>query len=207
MDPCHPDSGDLDPRSGAQRRVLARVLGINAGMFVIEVVAGVFARSTALLADSLDMLGDAIGYGLSLYAVGRGSLWAARAATAKGLLMALLGLGVFFEAVRRQFFHDSPDPIVMLPVAALALAANLACSRLLHAHRQDDLNLRSSWIFTRVDVLANLGTLLAAGAVWILGSAWPDMLVGVLVAGLVLRDAVAVLRAARAEIRNHRAGT
>lgn len=206
MAPCCEVSDGLDLRSRAQRHVLRLVLAINAGMFVVEVVAGLLARSTALLADSLDMLGDALGYGLSLYAVGRGALWASRAATVKGIVMALLGLGVLFEALRRLLLLESPEPLVMLPVAALALVANLVCLRLLHPHRQDDLNLRSSWIFSRVDVLANCGTILAAGGVWFLQSGWPDIVVGVLVAALVVRDAAAVLRAALAETRRHRSG-
>ncbi len=191
-----------DERGRVQRHVLWTVLGINAGMFVVEVVAGVLARSTALLADSLDMLGDALGYGLSIYAVGRGGLWAARAATVKGLAMGLLGLGVLIEAVRRLLLHESPEPFLMAPVAAAALVANLVCIRLLHPHRQDDLNLRSSWIFSRVDVLANLGTLLAAASVWLLRAAWPDFAVGVLVATLVLRDATSVIREAFASRRS-----
>lgn len=204
MDPCCPGSDDIDLRSKTQRRVLWQVLVINAGMFVVEVVAGLLARSTALLADSLDMLGDALGYGLSLYAVGRGRLWAARAAMAKGIVMALLGLGVLFEVVRRSLLQESPEAFVMLPVACVALVANLACLRLLNLRRRDDLNLRSSWIFSRVDVLANLGTILAAAGVWLLRSAWPDIVVGVLVAVLILRDAAAVLREAAIEARINR---
>jgi cation diffusion facilitator family transporter len=196
MDACYSGPEETELLSRAQRRVLWIVLAINAGMFALEIVAGVLARSTALLADSLDMLGDAIGYGLSLYAIGRGRTWAARAATVKGCLMALLGLGVLAEAVRRLLLGESPVVGVMLPVATLALAANLICMRLLHPHRADDLNLRSSWVFSRVDVLANLGTLVAAIAVMLLKSGWPDFVVGVLVAIVVLRDAILVLREA-----------
>lgn len=204
MASCGTPNDEQDERGRVQRHVLWTVLGINAAMFVVEVVAGLLARSTALLADSLDMLGDALGYGLSLYAVGRAGHWASRAAAVKGLVMSLLGLGVLFEALRRLLLQESPEPFVMLPVAAVALVANLACFRLLHPHRHDDLNLRSSWIFSRVDVLANLGTLMAAAGVWLLRSAWPDFVVGVLVGALVLRDAAAVLREAVTANRDDR---
>jgi cation diffusion facilitator family transporter len=204
MDTCTVAPNGFDPNSRAQRRTLWAVLAINAAMFAVEAVAGLLARSTALLADSLDMLGDAVGYGVSLYALGRGAAWASRAAFVKGCLMLLLGLGVLGEAVRRLILAEPPLAGVMFPVAALALVANLACMRLLHPHRADDLNLRSSWVFSRVDVLANLGTLLAAAGVLLLKSAWPDFVVGVLVAAAVLRDAVSVLREARTSAREAR---
>jgi cation diffusion facilitator family transporter len=206
MDPCVTSSEESIPRSQAQRRVLWIVLAINAAMFAVEVIAGILARSTALLADSLDMLGDALGYGLSLYAVGRGTAWAARAALVKGGLMTLLGLGVLAEAGRRILLGAEPVAGVMVAASSLALVANFGCMRLLRPHRGDDLNLRSSWIFSRVDVLANLATLVAAGGVALSSSAWPDIVVGAVVAIVVLRDAFSVLREARSCLRTPAGG-
>lgn len=194
----------MDLRRRAQRRLLWTVLAINAGMFGVEAVAGVLLRSTALLADSLDMLGDALTYGVSLYAVGRGVRWAGRAALVKGVLMTLLGLGVLVEAFRRLADPATPVAFGMVGVAVLALVANVVCLRLLHPYRADDINMRSTWICSRVDVLANLGTILAGVLVWLLGRGWPDLLVALVVGGLVLKDSLGVLRDAWRTLREER---
>jgi len=177
-----------------QRRMLTTVLAINSTMFVIEVAGGLFSRSSALLGDSLDMFGDAAVYALSLYALDRGELWRARTAIAKGIVMLLLGLGVVFEAGAKLLADVIPAAPAMGGLGLLALAANLACLFLLFRHREDDINLRSAWICSRNDIIANGSVLLAAAAVWALEAAWPDLLVGLSIAALFLLSSTGVLR-------------
>lgn len=182
-----------------QRRVFRIVLWINATMFLVEVVSGILSNSTALLADSVDMLGDAIIYGFSLYVVGRGSVWQGRAALLKGLIMAAFGVGVLVQAAFKVVHGLVPTAEVMGAVGVLALAANAYCLLLLWRHRDDDINMRSSWVCSRNDVIGNAGVLLAAVGVNLTGSAWPDIVVGLLVAGVFCRSAILILRDVRRE--------
>jgi Co/Zn/Cd efflux system component len=183
--------------SQPQRRVLRIVLVVNLAMFLIEAVAGLLAASTALLADSADMLGDALVYGVSLYAVGRGSVWTARAAAVKGWLMAAFGAGVLAQVVLKIAHGALPEAEVMGAVGGIVLAANALCLLLLWRRRGDDVNMRSAWLCSRNDVIANGGVLAAAGAVALTGSGWPDLAVGLAIAALFGGSAVRVLREAR----------
>jgi len=179
-----------------QRRVLHVVLWINAVMFLVESVAGVMAHSTALFADSFDMAGDAIVYGFSLYVVGRGTVWQARAALLKGLIMAALGVGLLVQVAFKIAHGLTPTVEVMSAVGLLAFAANLGCLILLWRRRGDDINMRSAWICSRNDVIGNAAVLLAASAVALTGSPWPDIAIGLLVAAVFGRSAVRVVREA-----------
>jgi cation diffusion facilitator family transporter len=200
-DCCESKAGELAELRVRQGRVLVIVLAINAVMFVVEAAGGVVARSTALLADSLDMFGDASVYALSLWVLHRGPVWRARAALVKGALMGLFGAGVLVEAALKLTSGISPEPHTMSAIGLLALGANLVCLVLLYRHRTDDLNLRSTWLCSRNDIIANVGVILAAIAVGIVGSGWPDVLVGALIAALFLRSAETVLREAVAELK------
>ena len=184
-----------------QGRVLKIVLAINAGMFLVEMVAGVVGRSTALLGDSLDMLGDALVYGASLYVLDRGPVWRARASLLKGLVMLLLGLGVLVEAVMKAVNQVVPHPEAMGGIGLLALVANVGCLVLLFRHREDDINMRSSWICSRNDIIANVSVVAAAVGVWFFVSWWPDVLVGSGIAVLFILSAVAILRDASKALR------
>ena len=177
-----------------QRRTLQIVLGINIVMFAAELVGGLLAHSTALLADSADMLGDALVYGFSLFAVGRGPRWQARAALVKGTLMGVFGATVLVEAVLKLANGIVPLAAPMGVLGVVALAANVVCLRLLWGHRRDDVNMRSAWICSRNDVLANGAVLVASAGVALLDSGWPDVAAGLLIAALVLRSAVGVIR-------------
>jgi Co/Zn/Cd efflux system component len=177
-----------------QRRTLQIVLLINAVMFLTESVAGVLAHSTALFADSLDMLGDAIVYGFSLYVIGRGIAWQARAALFKGLVMAAFGIGLLVQVAFKITRGVTPTVEVMGVVGTLAFAANLWCLALLWRRRGDDINMRSAWICSRNDVIGNVAVLVAAGAVAVTGSPWPDIVIGLLVASVFGRSAVQVVR-------------
>ena len=181
-----------------QRRVLRVVLWINLGMFVAELVAGLIAHSTALLADSVDMLGDAIVYGFSLYVIARAPLWQHRAALLKGLIMAAFGIGIAAEVASKLARGLTPDPGIMWAVALAALVANAYVLARLWGHRADDINMRSAWLCSRNDVIANGGVLLAALGVGWSGSAWPDILVGLAIAALFATSAARVIRDALA---------
>jgi cation diffusion facilitator family transporter len=184
-----------------QRRVFRTVLTINAGMFLLELVAGILAYSTALLADSVDMLGDAIVYGFSLYVVGRGTIWHARGAMLKGGIMGAFGVGVLGQAIFKALYGIKPTVVVMGIVGVSAFLANVVCLWLLWQHRHDDINMRSAWVCSRNDVIGNVGVLLAAVAVHITGSPWPDIMMGLLIAAVFGRSAIVVIREASRELQ------
>jgi cation diffusion facilitator family transporter len=175
-------------------RVLRIVLVINAAMFLLEGWAGLHARSTSLLADALDMLGDAMVYGFSLFALTRSARWKAGVALAKGGFMLILGLGVLGEACFKIFHPVMPGMETMGLIGGLALAANLICFFLLYRHRDDNLNMSSTWLCSRNDLIANVGVLSAAASSYMLASRWPDMIVGVAIASIFIRSALHVLR-------------
>lgn len=179
-----------------RRRVLWTVLVINAALFVGEFTTGWWADSSALQADSLDSLGDAGMYALSLAVVGGSLRQRNGAAVLKGVLQGLFGVLVLAEVVRRLVTGAEPLAPMMAAVAAIALLANLACFLLLMRYRGDDLNMRSVWLCSRNDLASNAGVILAAGVVAMTGSAWPDAVVGALVAMLFLHSSLQVLREA-----------
>jgi len=175
-------------------RVLWIVLAINAVMFLVEGAAGILAHSTSLLADALDMLGDALVYGFSLFVLARSAHWQASAALIKGAFMLLFGLAVLGEAAHKAFHPVMPVAETMGIVGSLALAANLVCFTLLYRHRGDNLNMSSTWLCSRNDLVANVAVLTAAAGSFLLVSRWPDILVGGLIASLFLGSALGVLR-------------
>lgn len=181
--------------------MLKIVLGVNALMFAGEFGAGLLADSTALLADSLDMLGDAIVYGFSLYAVGRGTMWQARSALFKGVIMAVFALGVLAEVIHKLAAGVVPASDVMSLAGSIALAANVFCLVLLLRHRADNINMRSAWLCSRNDVMANVSVLLAAGGVALTRSMWPDVMVGLAIVAMFGSSAFRVIRDARRELR------
>jgi Co/Zn/Cd efflux system component len=173
--------------------MLRVVLGINLTMFVMEFAAGLAAHSTALLADSADMLGDAIVYGFSLYVIGRGAVWQARGAFLKGGIMAAFAVGIAVEVALKLASGVTPVPTIMSVIGVVALAANASVLALLWRHRADDLNMRSAWLCSRNDVIANAGVIMAAAGVAITETPWPDVVVGVGIAALFATSAVSVL--------------
>jgi Co/Zn/Cd efflux system component len=197
VEPCC----EVRPVQARQRRVLQVVLGINAVMFLFELTAGLIAHSTALLADSMDMLGDALVYGFSLYVIGRAPVWHARAALLKGVLMAGFGAGVLMEVATKLARGVTPAAGIMSAVALIALLANGAVLLCLWQHRADDINMRSVWLCSRNDVAANVGVLVAALGVAATGSPWPDILVGLAIAALFGASALVVIREALTRAR------
>jgi cation diffusion facilitator family transporter len=200
-DCCANSACEVEKLRDRQRRTLLWVLWINAALFVTEGTAGLLASSTALTADALDMLGDALIYGFSLYVVSRGALWKARAATLKGWIMFLFGVGVLGQAVYKMLVPELPHYPTIGVVGALALAGNGLCLWLLWRHRTEDINMHSVWLCSRNDIVANVAVLGAGAAVWALHSRWPDILVGLAIAALFLSSSARVLREAARERR------
>lgn len=199
---CEHKARELEALRARHRTLLSWVLAINGAMFFVELGAGIYARSSAVLADALDMFGDASVYALSLYALSRGVRWRARAALAKGVLMLLFGLGVVVEALRAAVLASVPQAPTMGAVGTLALVANGVCFALLYRARSDDLNMRSTWLCSRNDIIANLSVLGASGAVAALRAGWPDVAVGLGIAGLFLHSALSVIREALEQLRD-----
>lgn len=176
-----------------QRRVLIIVMMINFVMFAIEFSGGLIARSSALMADSVDMFGDAFVYALSLYALNRGPRWEAGAAIAKGVIILIFGILVIAEIASKILNGVPPSSSLMLLFGTLALAANLTCLALLWRFRRLNVNMSSTFECSRNDVISNVGVLAAAGLVALSGTAWPDIAVGGIIAILFLRSAWRVL--------------
>lgn len=197
-DCCEDKSCEIAALREKHKRVLQIVLTINALMFVVEGVSGWLAHSTSLLADSLDMFGDATVYAMSLYVLARSEREQGIVALFKGVFMLAFGLLVLGEAGYKIIHPVMPEATTMGVVGTLALAANLLCFFLLYTHREDNVNMSSTWLCSRNDLFANVGVLLAAGAGYALASRWPDIIVGTLIAVLFLTSALKVIRQARA---------
>lgn len=180
---------EVTAKSRRERRILIIVLILNACMFVAEFGAGILSHSTALLADSLDMFADAFVYGLSLFALGRDQIWRNHAALANGILQLLIGLGIAMEAVNKLSIETIPVADIMGIFGIVALIINTVCFVLLKQFRNGDINLRAVWICSRNDMLANIGVLLAAILVAVMQSAWPDIIIGLLIASVIVHSA------------------
>lgn len=188
-----------DDTARLEHRTLLTLLAINVVMFLAEAVVGWIAESTALLADSLDMLADATVYGLAMYAVRRSSKAQQAAASISGVLQIALGFGVLAEVVRRAMFGSEPTSMLMVGTGCIALVANLICLRLISKHRDGGAHMRASWIFSKNDVIANTGVIIAGVLVVTLGSRVPDLVVGSIVAVVVVRGGLKICRNARIE--------
>ena len=189
---CHHEAKD-----GGERRILVIALALNALMAVVGGVAGWIGQSTGLLADALDMLSDAAAYAIGLAAIGRSARFKANAATASGIALLVLGLGLLFEVIRRIGAGAEPESGWMIATATLSLAVNLTVLRLLAPLKQGEVHLRATWIFTRADVIANVGVIAAGVLVLLLGSPYPDYVIGSLIGLYVVKEAVEILSEAR----------
>ena len=187
-------------RQSDQRRVLVVVLAINALMFVLEFGAGLVAGSTALMADASDMLGDALVYGVSIYALTRSDAWKAGAAMSKGVFILILGIAAGTNAIVKIGSGIPPSSDLMLSFGGLALAANLLCLLLLWRFRKHDVNMASTFECSRNDVISNVGVLIAGGLVAVFDSPWPDILIGSAIALVLLRSAFRIIDRAGEQI-------
>jgi cation diffusion facilitator family transporter len=200
-DCCDAKAQELTLLRGKHRNVLIAVLVINAVLFVVEAAAGLLANSSALLADSLDMLGDSLVYGFSLYVLWRSATWKAKAALLKGAIMAIFGVGVLSEVIYKTMYGIVPNAQTMGIIGTLVLLGNGICFLMLYRHRADDLNIRSTWLCSRNDIVANVSVLLAAMGVKMFDASWPDIVVGTAIAALFLKSAFTVLRESFLELR------
>lgn len=183
----------------AYRRALWIVIAINGAMFFVELVAGIAAQSMALQADALDFFGDAVTYGLSLFVISRPPLWRANAALFKGLSLGVLGLWVLGATVWRVFVTGVPEAFVMGSIGLLALAANVLSVLLLMRYRAGDANIRSVWLCSRNDAIGNVAVVAAASGVFATGTAWPDLAVAAVMAGLFLTSSFRIVQQAIGE--------
>lgn len=184
-----------------QRSTLQIVLIINAVMFVVIAAAALYADSSALLSDSLDNLGDALTYALSLYAVTKGAAVKAKVALFKGYLIFIAACVVAVQIVYKLFVPTVPIFELMGIFSLVGLAANGICLFLLWRHRHEDVNMNSVWECSRNDIATNLSVFIAAGAVWLTNSGWPDIVVASCLVVLLLRSAFRVITSARAELK------
>lgn len=198
---CCNGACETDSMRERQRGTLRVVLVINAVMFLVVVAAAVYAGSAALMSDSLDNLGDALTYGLSLYAVARGARSKARVALFKGALIGLAALGVAAQIGYKLLHPAVPIFEAMGAFSLLSLAANGVCLYLLWKHRTEDVNMSSVWECSRNDIAGNIAVFVAAFGVWAAGSQWPDLLVAAGLLLLLLRSSWRVISSARAELR------
>jgi Co/Zn/Cd efflux system component len=201
-DCCEDKACALEELRGRQSGTLQVVLVINVVMFAVVLVAGLLAGSAALLADSLDNLGDALTYALSLYAVSRDERTKGWVAMFKAALILSAAVFVVGQIVYKLINPAVPIFEMMGTVGALSLAANTTCLALLWNHRQEDVNMSSVWECSRNDIASNVAVLIAAAGVWLSGRAWPDLVIGCLLAALFLASALRVFRGALAVIKN-----
>ncbi|KHK66717.1 cytochrome C551 [Pseudomonas frederiksbergensis] len=187
------NSANEELNASKEAGTLKILLAINAAMFVVEMGAGLFAQSTGLIADSLDMFADAAVYGLALYAVGRSAQMQVRAAHLAGFFQIVLALGVLFEVARRFLYGSEPESMLMIGIGTVALVANVSCLWLIYGHREGGAHMKASWIFSANDVIANIGVIAAGALVAWTGSPSPDLVIGTVVGLIVLNGARRIL--------------
>ena len=197
---CQHKAKELEKLQKRQSKVLWIILVINAVMFVVEFSGGIKAASLSLTGDSLDMLGDALVYGCSLYVIQKGKKAQARSAILKGGIMLLSAIAVFARATYQLFAQTVPTVQLMGEIGILALVANLICFLLLIRHRNDNINMSSVWLCSRNDIIANTSVLLTAGLVLLTNSFLPDFILGLLLTVIFAQSAGKVLTQARAEL-------
>lgn len=197
---CQHKAKELEKLQKRQAKILWIILIINAVMFVVEFSGGIKAASLSLTGDSLDMLGDALVYGCSLYVIQKGKKAQARSAILKAGIMFITAIAVFARATYQLFAQTLPTVSLMSEIGLLALVANLICFFLLIRHRKDNINMSSVWLCSRNDIIANTSVLLTAGLVFLTGSFLPDFILGILLTVVFAQSASKVLSQARAEL-------
>jgi cation diffusion facilitator family transporter len=183
------------------KKILWTVFAINIAMFLIEIVAGHIYQSTALMADSLDMLSDAFIYGVSILVVAKSNYVKAKVSLMKGVLMSLMALYVIYELITKILNPVVSNGQIITVVGLLALLANAACFWLLFKHRGGDINVRSAWVCSRNDMTMNAGVIVAGVAVMYFGSQWPDLIIGASIALLILVSSVRIIIDSRKEMK------
>ena len=190
---------NVEIKDKSESRVLIILLAINAFMFMVEIVLGIMSESTALVADSLDMLADATVYAIGLYAVGRAASVKIKAAHLSGIFQIGLGLMVLLDVIRRTLVGSEPESFLMVTVGFAALIANVICLQLISKHRDGEVHMRASWIFSKNDVIANVGIIIGGVLVYLLDSPFPDLFIGFVISFIVVRGGVDIVRDANGE--------
>ncbi|MCO5731911.1 cation transporter [Rhizobium sp. SSA_523] len=196
---CCDHKASFEGLSADYKRRLWAVIVINAVMFAVEMTAGRLAGSQALQADALDFFADAVTYGISLAVIGASLRVRTTAAAAKGISLFLMGLFVFGSTVYRVFVVGVPEAPIMGVIGFLALVANLVSVLLLLRYKDGDANVRSVWLCSRNDAIGNVIVMIAALGVWGTATAWPDLAVAAVMAGLFLTSSVQILKQSYAE--------
>ena len=198
---CCQHEPKFDGTTGGFRRALWIVIAINGIMFFVEMAAGALAGSQALQADALDFLGDTLTYGISLAVLGMSVKARSTAALFKGISLALMGCWVFGSTLYQVLVLGVPNAPIMGGIGFLALAANMASVLILMRYKDGDANVRSVWLCSRNDAIGNVAVMLAAGGVALTGTAWPDLVVAGIMAGLFLWSAAQILSQAAQEYK------
>jgi len=192
---------EVEIKNKEEGRVLSILLAINFSMFLIEVVVGVLSESTALIADSLDMLADAAVYSIGLYAVGKSLSKKINAAFFSGIFQVTLGSLVILDVLRRFVFGSEPEPLLMILIGSIALVANSICLYLISKHRDGEVHMRASWIFSKNDVIANIGIIVGGVLVYTFGSSYPDLIIGLVISVIVIKGGINIIKDAKNERR------
>ena len=182
----------------SQPKILRIALGLNLAMFFIGMVAGLAAHSSALIADSLDMLADGAAYAIALVAQRRGQKFQVGSARASGFILTVLGCAVIADVVRRAIFGVAADGNIMIVVACLSLATNIYVLRKLRAYMTEGVHMRAAWLFTRADVVANICVIVSGFVVTVTRFGYVDLIAGAGIAIYVLTEARKIFVEARA---------
>lgn len=191
---------EIEIKNKEQKSILISLLLINGFMFLFEISLGWYAQSTGLIADSFDMLADAIVYAIGLYAIGKSLLHKANAALLSGWFQGVLGVIILIDVFRRVMMGSEPQAAFIVVVSIIALIANIICLRIIEKHKDGEVHMRASWIFSKNDVIANVGVLLGGSLVWLLDSRWPDLVIGCLIALVILNGARHIIADAKNEL-------
>jgi cation diffusion facilitator family transporter len=195
------EKGDLRKITPQYRRALWIVVGLNVAYGVVEAVAGIVARSQALQADALDFFGDGAITFLGLLATSWSLSWRAKSALIQGIFLGLLGIGVLITTIYRIFVLNEPEAGLMGIFGGVALVINIVAALVLLPHRSGDSNIRAVWLFSRNDAIGNVAVIISAGLVMWTRTAWPDLIVAIIIAGLFLQSSWSIIHDASRDLR------
>ncbi len=190
---------EVELKNNEQKQILYILLAINGVMFVVELIAGIMGQSAGLIADSFDMLADSLVYIISIYAIGKAYEKKQQAARMSGYFQIILGTLLLLEIGRRVIMGHEPQSGLMIVISFIALIANIICLILISKHKEGEIHMRASWIFSKNDVIANTGVIIAGFLVYFFNSPWPDLLIGILIVTVVIRGGLMIL----SEAKNH----
>lgn len=195
------DCCKVDAEIPQKKQVLIWVLMINTIIFFVQFTAAIVAHSSSLLADSLDMLGDAITYSVSLYAATHGGRWLAKAALLKGIIIAVFSLVIYIEVIYKLLYLQTLSNVGLMTIFSIVgLLFNGLCLYLLTHHRNKDINMYSTWVCARNDILGNISVLMTAGLTMLTLSRWPDIIVGAGLASVLFYSSIKILKISTKEL-------